>query len=63
MPDQLVCLLPIVLKGGYAASGLIRSGSLFVGLFTRGLIGHAFIASAGKGTKTSFPAWLLNQAS
>jgi hypothetical protein len=24
---------------------------------TRGLIGHAFIASAGKGTKISFPAW------
>jgi hypothetical protein len=38
------------------------SASLFFGLFTRELIGHAFIRLAGSGTKTSFPPSPDNQA-
>jgi hypothetical protein len=37
-------------------AGTIISGSLFFGEFTLAFIGHAFIRSAGTGTKISFPA-------
>ncbi len=36
--------------------GAMISGSLFMGEFTRGLIGHAFIRSAGNVTRIYFPA-------
>jgi hypothetical protein len=47
----------------WASTGESTSGSLFLGLFTRGLIGHALIRYAGNGTTTSFPASPDNQAS
>jgi hypothetical protein len=43
--------------------GRTISASLFFGVFTRELTGHAFIRSAGKGTTISFPTPPDNQAS
>jgi hypothetical protein len=41
---------------GFLSAGANIVGSLFLGLFTLGLIAQAFIFSPGKGTKVSFPA-------
>ena len=50
-------------KFGVHSAGATIAGSLFLGLFTLGLIAQAFIFPAGDGVKTPLPASPANQAS